>query len=163
MQHQLPDPKLLSPSISQTFPGILNEVDEPLIQYFITYTWLSLADNDDMRQMWRVTVLQLAHQHDYLMHALLACAALHMAHLHPERRSKLVIQGRIHQDHAIPSFFAAVPSVDSETCDAVLVFVRLVGIVAFSLEESSFTNGGAEDKLPTWLFFIRSGCESAIP
>ncbi|KAE9364770.1 hypothetical protein N431DRAFT_497199 [Stipitochalara longipes BDJ] len=155
---QLPDPSFLLLPTPTTNSSTLNESDRLLMQHFTTHTWLALADNESMRQMWRVTVLQLAYQHDYLMHAILACAALHMAHLYPDRRSKLVIQARTHQDHAIPAFFAAVPSVESETCDAVLIFVRLVSIVAFSLEENSSRDSDTEDKLPSWLFFIRSGC-----
>jgi hypothetical protein len=132
------------------------------MQHFTTYTWLSLAESENMREMWRITVPQLAYQHKYLMYALLACSTLHMAHIHPERRSELVIQARTYQDRAIPAFFNAVPSVDSETCDAVLIFVRVVGIVAFSLEESASTESEIEDTLPSWLFFVRSGCGSTF-
>jgi hypothetical protein len=129
------------------------------MHHFITHTCLTLAKNENMRQMWRVIVPQLAYQHEYLMHALLACAALHIAYLNPEQRSELTIKARTHQDHAIPLFLAAIPGVESETCGAVLIFVRLVGIIAFALDESLFTVGEKEDKLPSWLFFIRSGCE----
>ena len=109
--------------------------------------------------MWRVTVPQLAYQHEYLMHALLSCAALHSAYLNQGRRSELTIKARTHQDHAIPLFLAAISRLESETCDAVLVFVRLVGLCSFALDESLFTLEEKEDKLPSWLFFIRSGCE----
>jgi hypothetical protein len=32
-------------------------------------------------------------------------------------------------------------------------------MTAFALDESLFMVGEKEDKLPSWLFFIRSGCE----
>jgi Fungal specific transcription factor domain len=128
------------------------------MQHFATRTSLTLADDENMRHMWRTTVPQLAYQHEYLMHALLACAALHMAYLNSEQHSDLVIKARVHQDHAIPLFLAVIQDVDFETCDSVLVFVRLVGITAFALEESSST-AEKKDKLPSWLFFIRSGCK----
>lgn len=111
--------------------------------------------------MWRVIVPQLAYQHEFLMHALLACTALHMAYLNLEQRSELTIKARTHQDHAFPLFRAAVPNVESVTCDAVLIFARLVSITAFALDERLFMLGEKEDKLPSWLFFIRSGCESS--
>jgi hypothetical protein len=109
--------------------------------------------------MWRDIVPQLAYQHEFLMHALLACTALHIAYLNPDQRSEFIIKARIHQDHAMPLFRAAVPNVESENCDPVSVFARLVSMTAFALDESLFMVGEKEDKLPSWLFFIRSGCE----
>jgi hypothetical protein len=93
------------------------------------------------------------------MHALLACTALHIAYLNPDQRSEFIIKARIHQDHAMPLFRAAVPNVESENCDAVSVFARFVSMTAFASDESLFMVGEKEDKLPSWLFFIRSGCE----
>ena len=129
------------------------------MDHFTAHTWLTLATDENTRQMWRVIVPQLVYQHEYLMHALLACTALHMAYLNPDQHIDLTIKARTHQDHALPLFRAAVPSVGNETCDAVLIFARLVSITAFALDERLFTVGEKEDKLPSWLFFIRSGCE----
>jgi Fungal specific transcription factor domain len=129
------------------------------MDHFITHTWLTLAPDESTRQMWRDIVPQLSYQHEFLMHALLACTALHIAYLNPDQRSEFIIKARTHQDHAMPLFRAAVPSVESENCDAVSVFARLVSMTAFALDESLFMVGEKDDKLPSWLFFIRSGCE----
>jgi len=129
------------------------------MHHFTTHTWLTLATDENTRQMWHAIVPQLAYQHEFLMHALLACTALHMAYLNPDQHSELTIKARTHQDHAMPLFRAAIPSVESETCDAVLIFARLVAITAFALDERLIVVGEEEDKLPSWLFFIRSGCE----
>jgi Fungal specific transcription factor domain len=131
------------------------------MHHFINHTYLTLAVNENMRQMWRITVPQLAYQHEYLMHALLACVALHRAYDSPELHPEMIIKARTHQDRAIPLFLSAIRKVENETCDAVLIFVRLVGIVSFALEQSVCTVEDTEDKLPSWLFFIRSGCESS--
>ena len=129
------------------------------MHHFTTYTYLTLATDKDARQMWHAIVPQLAYQHEFLMHALLACTALHMAYLDPDQYSELTIKARTYQDHALPLFRAAIPRVESETCDAILIFARLVAITAFALDERLFMDGEKEDKLPSWLFFIRSGCE----
>jgi hypothetical protein len=129
------------------------------MHHFTTHTWLTLATDENTRQMWHDIVPQLAYQHEFLMHALLTCTALHMAYLSPDQHSELTIKARTHQDLAMPLFRAAVPNVESENCDAVSVFARLLSMIAFALDESLFTIGGKEDKLPSWLFFIRSGCE----
>lgn len=129
------------------------------MHHYTTHTWRALANDENTRQMWHVIVPQLAYQHEYLMHALMACTKLHMAYLNPDQHSELTIKARTHQDHAMPLFRAAVPSVESETCDAVFIFARLLTITAFALDERLFMAGEEEDKLPSWLFFIRSGCE----
>jgi hypothetical protein len=129
------------------------------MQHFITHTWLTLATGENTRQMWHVIVPQLACQHEFLMHALLAYTSLHMAYLNPDQHSELTIKARTHQDHAMPLFRAAISSVESETCDAVYIFALLVAVTAFALDERLFMVGEKEGKLPSWLFFIRSGCE----
>ena len=96
------------------------------------------------------------------MHTLLACTALHMAYLDLNQQLKLTIQARIHPDHAIPLFGAAIQSVGIKTCDAVLIFARLVAITAFALDERFLIVKEAEDKLLSWLFFIRSGYKLLI-
>ena len=129
------------------------------MQHFITHTWKTLATGENTRQIWHVIVPQLAYQHDFLMHALLACTALHMACLNPDQHSELNIKARTHQDQAIPLFRTAISSVEVETCDAVYIFALLVAVTTFALDEPVLTTGGKEDKLPSWLFFIRSGCK----
>ena len=87
--------------------------------------------------MWHDIVPRLAYQHGFLMHALLACNTLHMAYLNPNKHSKLTIQAKVHQDHAIPLSRAAIQSVESETCDSILMFARLVAITAFAWTSAS--------------------------
>lgn len=129
------------------------------MNHFTTHTWLTLATDENTQQMWHVIVPKLAYQHEFLLHALLACAALHMAHLQPNRHSELTIKARIHQDHAMPLFRAAISSVESMTCDAVIVFARFLAITGFALEEHLHVDRETEKSLPSWLFFIRSGCK----
>ncbi|TVY15499.1 Orsellinic acid/F9775 biosynthesis cluster protein D, partial [Lachnellula arida] len=155
---QLSDENMSLTPISTTPSNTLNESDTLILDHYTTHTWLTLATDEITRQMWRDIVPQLAHQYKFLMHALLACSALHMATFYPDRHSELTIKARSHQDHAMPLFRAAIPSVEDETCDAVLIFARLIAITAFALDENLYTVGEKENKLPSWLFFIRSGC-----
>ena len=116
------------------WPTTLNESDNSIMHHYTTHTWLTLATDKRTRQMWHDIVPQLAYQHGFLMHALLACTTLQMAYLNPNQHSNLTIQARTHQDHAIPLFRGPIQSVESETCDAVLIFARLVAIAAFALD-----------------------------
>lgn len=130
--------------------------------HFTTHTYLTLAANESAQKMWRDMVPQFAHQYDFLRHALLACTALHMAHLNSVRERELLIKAGTHQDHAMPLFRVSISSLKDETCDAVLIFARQVGITAFALDERVTVIEEKEDKLPSWLVFIRSGCECVL-
>jgi hypothetical protein len=156
---QISGSSLSSTPTSATSPRALNEEDDMIIHHFTTHTWRTLAPDENTRQMWRVIVPQIAYQHEFLMHALLACTALHMAYLNPDQHLKSTIKARSHYDQAMSLFIASISSVESDTGDAILIFARLVAIITFALDDRLLATGDKEDELPSWLFFIQSGCE----
>jgi hypothetical protein len=62
----------------------------------------------------------------------------------------------------MPLFRTAISSVTSANGDAILIFTHLLVICSFASEEADeklFVSDNAEnDLLPSWLFFLRSGC-----
>lgn len=137
----------------------LNDSNSLMMQHFITHTRLTLATDENTRQTWQVIVPELAYRHEFLMHALLACTAVHMAHLNPDQHSELTIKAITHQDLAMPLFRATISSLESETCDAVYVFALLMAVTVLASDDRRSVAEEQEDKLPSWLFFIQSGCE----
>lgn len=57
-----------------------------LLHTYATFTWTTLSWSPALGDFWRVSVPSLALEHAYLMKALLAIPALHLAQLRPERR-----------------------------------------------------------------------------
>lgn len=158
MQDQLSSDGISATTTSTSSPSTLNEVENVLIDHFTTYTCLTLAADEKGQHIWSNMVPSLAYQHEFLMHALLACSALHMASFSPKSRFELITKARIHQGYAMPLFRGAVLEVDNENCDSVLTFARLIAINTFALADQSIINK-KEDHLPDWLFFSRSGCK----
>jgi hypothetical protein len=108
-------------------------------------------------------VPQLAHQHPFLMHGILACSALHLAHKNPARQREYIITASSHQDKAMPLFRSAVAIVNEDNCDAIIVFSHLLVIYAFASELQDerlllVETNATEDVVPTWLYFFRNGC-----
>jgi hypothetical protein len=129
------------------------------MHHFIRHTSLTLATDEINQQMWHVVVAQLAYQHEFLMQALLACTELHMAYVNPKQHSNLATRAMTHQNHAFTLFRAEVPTIERENCDAAIVFARVVSITAFAFDEHLDMDGKGDYRLPSWLFFIRSGCK----
>jgi hypothetical protein len=129
------------------------------MRHFNICTSLTLATDESTEQMRHITVAHLAYQHEFLMQALLACTELHIAYLNPGQRLNLTTSALTRQGNAFTLFRAAVPTLEKDNCDAAIVFARLITITSFALEERSVVGREVDDKLPNWLFFIRSGCE----
>ncbi|KFY83763.1 hypothetical protein V500_09928 [Pseudogymnoascus sp. VKM F-4518 (FW-2643)] len=140
----------------------LDEIDSTLLQHYITSTSLSLTTDARTKTMWQVTVPRIASQFPFLLHGILACAALHLAYLDPGQGRELMIRGRVHQDRAMPLFRSAIESPNRDNCDAVFAFSHLLVIYSFAAEREDerlfLVESNALEVLPSWLYFIRSGC-----
>ncbi|CAG8984282.1 hypothetical protein HYALB_00010707 [Hymenoscyphus albidus] len=154
----------LSPLSAIQLSNLIDSSNNPLLHHYIASTSLSLSTNSEMRLMWQVFVPQLAYQHQFLMHAILACSALHLAYQNPERQQELVAKATEHQDLGMPLFRWAMANPDLRNCEAVFLYTHLLVINCFALEKEAerlfMVDGNAKDDegLPAWLFFIRGGC-----
>jgi hypothetical protein len=64
----------------------LNMLDLQLMHHFTTSTYATLFCHPPMRHFWRGEAIQMGLRCDYVMRAILAVSALHLAHHSPERR-----------------------------------------------------------------------------
>ena len=142
--------------------GLPDESNEYLLQHYIASTCLTRATNDDTKILWQVTVQQLARRSPFLMHGILACSALHLAHFgHPNRRG-LMLKAISHHDSAMPLFRSAIEQFNESNYEAVFAFSHLLVIYSFALERDDehlfLANSDARDVIPQWLHFVRDGC-----
>ncbi|RDW77360.1 hypothetical protein BP6252_05413 [Coleophoma cylindrospora] len=143
-----------------------NEME--LLNHFTTSTYESVASNPGTERIWKTIAPQLGMEHPFLMHGILACAALHLAHLYPDHRYEYNLRAANHQDQALSEFrkVVSVP-VTEENGNAVYAFTHLLVIHVFAsdgYEDSLLLTGDSEgDSLPQWLHFIRNGCTMLGP
>lgn len=64
----------------------LNMLDLQLMHHFATSTYATLFVHPPMRHFWRDQAVRIGLRCDYVMRAILAVSALHLAHHSPERR-----------------------------------------------------------------------------
>ncbi len=117
--------------------------------------------NDE--RLWGEVIFQIAHEHEFLFHGILALTSLHLAYLNPQTRNKYLIKASEHQGKAMPLFRKALAKPNNDNCHAVLVFACLLIPYSFAFEQQdelflASGNGNETDVVPTWLYFIRSGC-----
>lgn len=71
-----------------------------LLHNFTTHTYSTLAADPGICDFWRVTVVQLGLKCDYIMRAVLAISALHLAHHRPDRRDYYLAKGVLFHERA---------------------------------------------------------------
>jgi len=116
----------------------------------------------------QVVVPQLAANFPFLLHGILACSALHLAHCDAKQQSEYIVQAMRHQDHALPSFRWTIMHVDIENGQAVLAFAFFLVVCALGLgsddERLFLIADGPESDLSThWISFLRNGCSMLCP
>lgn len=146
-------------------PIPLDDWDSQLLYHYIESTSLTISNDDETQALWQVAIPQLAHRHSFLMHGILACAALHKAYLQPSRQHACIIQATSYQNIALPAFRSAMAEPTLENCEALLVFSHLLVIYSFASEKQDETLFLSETKhdensdvVPPWLYFLRNGC-----
>lgn len=150
-----------SPVCSRTGPkslGYFDKDDMLLWHHFITCTALTFS------APWKTEIPVISGHHDFLMHGILATAALHLAYLHPSQKSRYLYVSAHHQDLAMGDFQLAMSDITPENCNAVFAFSTL--LVVFILTSQSYDDTGLPgntvqgvQNFATWVVFLR-GCIS---
>lgn len=149
----------------------LDPIDSLALEHYFYSSWQSFSKDVQTETIWINVIADLAYNHRFLLHGILACTALHMAHLYPAQRETYVIRAYAHQDTALPLFRYEIENPTTNNCDAIMAFAYLLVVFSFATELDNGQNSlllvcdtgtGAQEKqliLPQWLHFIRCGCD----
>jgi hypothetical protein len=130
--------------------------DLELLHHYTTSTYVTLTrGRKEHEKVWQETVPQLALEHEFLMHGILALSALHLAHKRLVDSKQYSTIAANHEGFALPLFRSNASRITRENCTAVFAFSALVVIYAMaSLEPSEdrlFVDFGIAGKLPKWI------------
>ncbi|KAI1104851.1 hypothetical protein F4804DRAFT_305692 [Jackrogersella minutella] len=89
--------------------------DFGLYRHFAMSTAIVQADDNATMTIWQDVIADLATQHPYLLHEILAIAALHKRSTMPDQADHLEHAAAEHQSRAIPLFREALASISAET------------------------------------------------
>ena len=102
---------------------------------YSTSTYLTLAGQDPkVQEPWQVQVPMEAYSHPYLMHGLLAIAALHRSSLAGADESRHYHTSALrHYNHALATSKIALSDVNPDNCTSLFVFSAVIAMIALAL------------------------------
>lgn len=141
----------------ETQPAAFNMRDLELLHHFTTETCFTLSNQPLSHRLWQSAVPREGFQHQFLMHGILAVAALHLSCLKPEQQEAYRRTAAQHQDLALSRFRSVVPTITESNCHAIFALSSLIVVFAFAAPRArnslAFTDDSEE---PTgWLSLIR--------
>ncbi|KAH6694018.1 hypothetical protein F5X68DRAFT_267289 [Plectosphaerella plurivora] len=134
----------------------LNMVDLELIHNFTTFTHATLSSDPAVRQMMRTNAVRMALGCDYVMRALLAVSALHLAHYRPDRRDFYVARALQHHQIASQAVIPSMGDLSYDNCENLHLFSVLTLYFALGCpkrDDNSLIIG--ENVFPQWIFLGR--------
>ncbi|PYH81068.1 hypothetical protein BO82DRAFT_284847 [Aspergillus uvarum CBS 121591] len=139
--------------------------DQGLLDHYRDSTYKTLSGNPETDQAFGEVVLGLTARFDFLRQGVMACAALHLASIHPANRTHYVFQSIRHQDQAIPAFRQAILHVDRDNCEAVLAFAFFLVISSLNsdTEDPRLFLSADPDQHLHWINILRNGCSMLCP
>ncbi|KAI2066949.1 hypothetical protein LOZ37_005942, partial [Ophidiomyces ophidiicola] len=170
----------LSPPTTTSPPAdALHLPDLELLHHYTAHTYRTLSYNNEHKAIWKHYIPREALSHPFLMHGLLALAALHLAAAAPPAASaRYTERATRHQDRALAAFRPQLAAITPANCHAVFAFSSLTAALAFAFARSArhhrpasapaepvtqvlhdfFLFRGVERVLTTFWDLIRQGC-----
>lgn len=160
LQSPVERPILPSTSVAATKTAQLSDLnigDLELLHHFTTKTCFTLSNQPRSHQLWQVAVPQEALRHDFLMRGILAVAALHLAHLRPDKQQEYVKVAVQHQHLALSGFRLNMSKTNQSNCHAFFALSSLIVVFAFASPRGSESLAFTEDSQEPqeWLPLIR--------
>ncbi|KAL2023299.1 hypothetical protein VTK56DRAFT_3037 [Thermocarpiscus australiensis] len=133
-----------------------------LLHNFTTNTYSTLTADGSLWTFWRDDVVQLGvrSDHDYIMRAVLAISALHLAYHRPDRRDFYTAQGILLHQRASRSamrFMVADKEMDKDQAASLFLFSMLTMFFALASPRRSQPDGSffiGEAGFPDWAFLV---------
>jgi hypothetical protein len=101
--------------------------DLELMHHYCTLTCSTLTIREDSRHVWRVVLPMEGYSNKYLMHGILALAALHRAYLYPTQREKYIKSTAYHLAAGLNEFRELIASpIDPSNWQPVFCFSSMI-------------------------------------
>ncbi|KAK2063546.1 C6 zinc finger protein [Colletotrichum caudatum] len=142
------DPML---SLSQ-HAGDLNFLDLELLHHYCNFTAHTLSENPLLREFWRINVVKLGLECDYVMRSILSLSALHIAHLNPERKDSLLEKSMAHHEMSSRTAVSLMQNVQDENKAPLFIFSVLT--IYIVLANSRYLNEAplaSAEQSPDWI------------
>ncbi|KAK2877219.1 hypothetical protein FQN49_001343 [Arthroderma sp. PD_2] len=145
----------------------LNLDDLELLHHYTTKTYQTLSNNNEHEDIWKNIIPAEAIKHPFLMHGLLALAALHLIECSDpddegshRRYSALASK---HQNLALAAFRPQLNNITPSNCNAVFAFSSLIAALAFAFSRNDRnTHSGDPVEQAIQDFFLFRGVDKVL-
>ncbi|KAF9873159.1 ankyrin and het domain-containing protein [Colletotrichum karsti] len=138
-------------SLSQ-HAGDLNFLDLELLHHYCNFTAYTLSENSLMREFWRMNVIKLGVECDYVMRSVLSLAALHLGHLCPERKDYLLQKSMAHHEMSSRTAVGLMQEVHESNKAQLFIFsVLTIYIVLANSQHLSDAPLAGVEQSPDWI------------
>ncbi|KAH7057064.1 hypothetical protein B0J12DRAFT_402882 [Macrophomina phaseolina] len=136
----------------------LNVVDLELMYNFITSTSHTMSSIPEVRNLWRLEVPRIAFRHEFVLRAMLAVSALHVAQWKsdPDERDFYLARALAQHRLSLREPMALLHNLTPENGAAVFVFASLTAVFSLAMPRApdDFLIVGDEG-ITNWLFLLR--------
>ncbi|MCJ1279668.1 hypothetical protein MMC21_007492 [Puttea exsequens] len=115
-------------------------MDLELMHQWTTVTYMSQSNIPSKQQIWQQMVPREAQSYDFLMHGLLAIAAVQLMTLRPSRDNEYEEAARRHQNFALTKSIPHLHNITSTNCHALFVLAVIMAMLAFRFPHLSHNN-----------------------
>lgn len=92
----------------------MNVLDLELLHNFCTSTCATLTHHPLLRDVWRISAVQIALDCEFVLRSMLALSAMHLAHHRPEKRDYYEAEGALHHQIATRAAMTAMNTLTKE-------------------------------------------------
>lgn len=141
----------------------LNLGDLELLHQYLTSTCVAIGQLPEITARIQITVPSLAQTYPFVMHGILAMAAVHLSRMRPSRQLHYDMLAAKHHNEALPGFRSTLQNLNEENCIALITFSK--GLVWCSLASDASSNqvkkpaGMKADWLPQWFRLLHGSCQ----
>ncbi len=138
-------------------------LDLELLHQFTTVTCFSLSNIPSKQNIWQVDVPREAMSHQFLLHALLAIAAVHLMYLSPTERHLYEKAASNHRNLALSMSIPALNKVTPDNCHALFALSCVISVLAFAFphrEQLSLPSTPVDDILS--VFVLIRGVQTVL-
>ena len=121
-------------------PQNLSIKDLELMHHYSTLTCFTMTDQSASCSIWQTDIPKLALEHPFLMHGLLALAAMHIHQTTiPPNTGQAVYSevASVHQDLALAAYRSQLQSITEDNCHALFAFSSVLGALSYAFLQVS--------------------------
>jgi hypothetical protein len=162
-QETLPPPKHITNHSPQPYRQPLNVTDLELLHHYNISTSYTLANDSGLQTCLRINVPQIGVSYPFVLHGILALAALHLSRFKQgTQKAHYISEAQHHCETALDEATRLMPHITSETCAPLYLFTTFCLYITLGLgpRPGDFLLFG-EDGSPEWLV-MHKGMKSII-